>query len=52
MKFGGNPCRDVETVSFYTQTDRQTDRQTDTHTHTYTKEVIFYLIYNQLKTAD
>ena len=34
VKFGGNPCRDVDTLRFYThrQTDRQTDRHTDTHT--------------------
>ena len=28
VKFGGNPCRDVETVRFYTH------RHTDTYTHT------------------
>ena len=43
VKFGGNPCRDVDTLRFYThthtdrhtQTDRHThtDRQTDTHIH-------------------
>ena len=27
VKFGGNPCRDVDTLRFYTDTD--TDRQTD-----------------------
>ena len=31
VKFGGNLCRDVDTLRFYT--DRQTDRQTDTHIH-------------------
>ena len=35
VNFGGNPCRDVDTLGFYT--DRQTDRHT--HTHTYTNEI-------------
>ena len=43
VKFGGNPCRHVNTLRFYTQTDRQTDRQTErqTDTHTYTHEIIY-----------
>ena len=36
VKFGGNSCRDVDTLRFYTHTDRQTDRQTHTHTYTHT----------------
>ena len=31
VKFGGNPCRDVDTLGFYTHT----------HTHTYTNEIIY-----------
>ena len=31
MKFGGNPCRDVDTLGFYT------------NTHTYTNEIIYYI---------
>ena len=36
VKFGGNRCRDVDTLSFYTntQTDTHTHRHTHTHTHT------------------
>ena len=33
VKFGGNPCRDVDTLGFYTHTH--------THTHTYTNEIIY-----------
>ena len=32
VKFGGNPCGDVDTLGFYTH--RQTDRHTDRHTYT------------------
>ena len=32
VKFGGNPCRDVDTLGFYTHT--HTHRYTNTHTHT------------------
>ena len=41
VKFGGNPCRDVDTLHFYAHTDRQTDR----HTHTRMKLYIRYYIY-------
>ena len=33
VKFGGNPCRDVDTLRFYTHT----------HTHTYTNEIYIYI---------
>ena len=33
VKFGGNPCRDVDTLHFYTHTH--------THTHTYKNEIIY-----------
>ena len=36
VKFGGNPCRDVDTLRFYTHIHTQTHR----HTHTYTNEII------------
>ena len=41
VKFGGNPCRDVETLCFYTH--RHTHRHTDaqTHRHTCTNEIIY-----------
>ena len=39
VKFGGNPCRDDDTLRFYTHTHTQTDRHTDTHT--YTNEIIY-----------
>ena len=35
VKFGGNPCRDVDTLGFYTHT------HTHTHTHIYTNEIIY-----------
>ena len=34
VKFGGNPCRDVERVRFYTHRHTHTDTQTDRHTYT------------------
>ena len=37
VKFRGNPCRDVDTLRFFTH--RHTDTQT--HTHTYTNEIIY-----------
>ena len=33
VKFGGNPCRDVDTLHFYTHTHTQTHTQTHTHIH-------------------
>ena len=36
MKFGGNPCRDVERVRFYIHIHPQT--------HTYTNEIIYKII--------
>ena len=43
VKFGGNRCRHVNTLRFYTQTDRQTDRETDrqTHTHIHTRMKLY-----------
>ena len=34
VKFGGNPCRGVDSLGFYTHT----------HTHTHTNEIIYHLI--------
>ena len=33
VKFGGNPCRDVDTLRFYTHTHTDTHTQTHRHTH-------------------
>ena len=41
VKLGGNPCRDVDTLRFYTHTHTQTHRHTDTHTHKYMNEIIY-----------
>ena len=35
VKFGGNPCRDVDTLGFYT------DTHTDTHTDTQTRMKLY-----------
>ena len=43
VKFGGYPCRDVDTFSFYTHTHTHTHRHTDTHTHTRMK--LYIIIY-------
>ena len=40
VKFGGNQCRDVETVRFYTHTH--------TYTHTYTNEIIYSIASSAL----
>ena len=41
VKFGVNPCRDVDTLGFHTHTDTHT--HTHTQTDTYTNEIIYYI---------
>ena len=55
VKFGGNPCREVDTLGFYTHTHTHTHRHTDRHTdrHTYTNEIIYQIyIYKTDKTVN
>ena len=44
VKFGGNPCRDVDTLGLYTHTQKHTHTKTHTHRQSHTHTRMNYIL--------